>query len=241
MNRSRNGSSGCVRSSRRAPGAIAPVVTMLNAILRSDRGVAAIELAIIVPLMLLLMLGFTEIYMYTRAVSAVEHAAFTLADSVSQMPEIINDNSTSNANNLGALWNAAALLAAPNDLTGQGGVIITSICDRTTSPCSPSQPPPMTQSLIAGTPGIYWQARAPWTQSGMTSLETAASLLPSSWPFRNGDAAIVVEVFYRYNPFTMTSALWANAPGTQTVYERVYIRTRLPPQSQALRLVAATG
>ena len=63
-------------------------------LLRSDRGSVAIEFVIIVPLMLLVLLGFTEMYMYMRAVSIVEHTAFTLADSIGQMQSVIDDTST---------------------------------------------------------------------------------------------------------------------------------------------------
>ena len=68
----------------------------------------------------------------------------------------------------------------------------------------------------------------------MTTGETPGNLLPTTWPFRNGDSAIVVEVFYTFNPFALTTGLWPNAPGTQTVYERIYVR---PRSGQPLELV----
>jgi Flp pilus assembly protein TadG len=204
-------------------------------LLSSDRGAVMFEFVIVVPMMLFILLGFTEMYLYMRAVSLVEHTAFTLADSIGQMPQVINDTSTSNANNLGSIWSAATLLAAPNALQAQGGVIVTSICDLTTTPCGVTQP--LTQSMLPGVPKIYWQAQAPWTQSGMTSKITSTNILPSSWPFRNGDSAIVVEVFMKYTPFSMTLNFWASAPGTQTIYERVYVRQRY---GQALTLAAAS-
>jgi len=218
-----------------SPGSLLPSrLRKFDGLLRSDRGAVAMEFVIVVPMMLLLLLGFTEMYLYMRAVSLVEHTAFTLADSIGQMPQVINDSSTTNSNNLGSIWSAATLLAAPNTLQGQGGVILTSICDSTTKPCGTSAP--LTQSMASGTPSIYWQAKAPWTQSGMTSKITSTNILPPTWPFRNGDSAIVVEIFYSYNPFSMTSTFWANAPGTQTIYERVYVRQRY---GQALSLSAA--
>ena len=209
----------------------------------ADRGIISIEFALVVPMMLLVLLGFTEIYMYIRAVSIVEHTAFTIADSIGQMPDVINTTSTSDANSLGSIWNAATLLAAPNTLQANGAVVITSICDLTqnciapSSNCVPPILPPLPPSLTPGAAQMYWQAKAPWNQGNMTSLETATNLLPSSWPFRTGDSAIVVEVFYSYNPFTMTSAFWPGAPGTQTIYERVYVRQRF---GQALALEPST-
>jgi Flp pilus assembly protein TadG len=207
---------------------------MLRRLFRSSRGSVSVEIVIIVPLMMLVLLGFSEMYMYMRTVSIIEHTAFTLADSIGQMPQVINDNSTSNADNLGSIWSAATLLAAPNNLQSAGGVIVTSICDRTTTPCGATAPTP--QSMAAGTPEIYWQAKAPWTASGMTSRVTSSSVLPTTWPFRNGDSAIVVEIFLSFNPFTMTRAFWPDAPGTQTIYQRIYVRPRF---TQALALVAA--
>jgi Flp pilus assembly protein TadG len=202
---------------------------------RAQRGSVTIEVLIIVPLMLFTLLGFFELYTYMRAVSLVEHTAFTLADSLGQMSQVINDTSTSNANNLGSIWSSAALIAQPNALQTNGGVIITSVCDKTTTPCGSSPPTP--QSMAAGTPLIWWTAKAPWTQTGMTTQETANTVLPTTWPFRNGDSAIVVEVFYRFTPFAMTSAFWQNAPGATVLYRRVYVRQRF---GQAVPLVAAS-
>jgi Flp pilus assembly protein TadG len=208
----------------------------LRRLWRSDRGSVAIEFVVIVPLMLLVLLGFTELYMYMRAVSIVEHTAFTLADSVGQMQSVINDNSTSNSTNLGSLWNAAAVLAAPNNLQAKGGVIITSICETTTSCKSATTGSPIPNplpSMAAGTAQIYWQKSAPWTQSSMASRVTAGNVVPQTWPFRNFDSAVVVEVFLLYTPFSMTAPFWTSAPGTQLIYERVYVRPRsgapLPP------------
>ncbi|TCK38748.1 Flp pilus assembly protein TadG [Paraburkholderia sp. BL8N3] len=200
----------------------------LRRLLCSDRGSVTVEFVIIVPVMLLLMLGFTEIYMYSRAVSVVEHTAFTLADSIGQMNRVIDDNSSvATPNSLAAIWNAAALLAAPSDLQAKGGVYVTSVCDQTTKPCGAVPATP--QSMAAGTPRIWWQRSAPWTDGNMRSLVTANNILPAAWPFRNGDSAVIVEVFYQYTPFSMTAPFWASAPGTQTIYQRVYVRPRYTP------------
>jgi TadE-like protein len=207
-----------------------------RALARSDRGAVAMEFVIIMPIMLLVLLGFSEVYMYMRAVSIVEHTAFTLADSIGQMPEVINDPSTSSKYNLGAIWSAATVLATPNQLQAQGGVIVTSICDKGTQ-CGASLPAP--ESMASGTPEENWQQSAPFNDNTlMKTKETAASLLPSTWPFRTGDSAVVVEVFYKYTPFTMSAVFWTQAPGTQLIYERVYVR---PRSGLALPLVASSS
>jgi hypothetical protein len=196
----------------------------LRRFFRADGGSVAIETVLIAPLMLLLLLGFTEIYLYMRAVSIVERTAFTLANSVGQMTQVINDQSTSNASNLGAVWQAASVIAAPVDLQANGGVILTSICD-TTSNCGANvvQMIPPTK----GSPTIAWTQKASWMgKNAPSSRITSSTLLPTGWPFYGGDSATAVEVFYTYTPFAMTASFWSDAPLTQTIYKVVYVRQR---------------
>lgn len=226
------------------------------------RGSVAIEVLIIVPVMLMILFGFSEVYLYMRAMSMVDHTAFTLANSLAQMPNVLDTTSTSNANSLGSLWSDASQIAVPDDLAGNGAVIITSICDNTSSTnnnCGTISGGSLPQSGTASTtstsappvngrPAICWQARGTWTTNGvqssfaslMTSQIAPSNVLPSAWPFYQGDAALIVEVFYRYNPFPMISAFWHGAPGTTVLYRRVYVR---PYQINwtAMVLLNATG
>jgi Flp pilus assembly protein TadG len=187
----------------------------------------SIEFVIVVPVMLMMLLGFSEIYMYMRAVSLVEHTAFTLADSLGQMQSVVYDNTdTTDSNGLGSIWNAAALLATPYSMRTNGMVWITSVRDSKVA-CSLSAA--LSPTMAAGVAKINWQAKAPWTTSSLSSAAsqvTATSMLPATWPFRNGDSVTIVEVFYSYNPFTMTASFWPSAPGSQTIYRRIYVRQR---------------
>jgi Flp pilus assembly protein TadG len=208
---------------------------LLARVWRSQRGSAAIEFVLVVPLMLMVLLGFTELYMYMRTVSNIERTAFTLADSIGQMQQVIDSTATDNSTNIGSIWAAAAVLAAPSTLSTNGGVVVTSVCDASTSCTTPISTP--AQSAGAGTPMITWQRKAPWNTAAMTTQETSTNILPKTWPFRSGDSAIVVEVFYTYTPFSMTLPFWKSAPGTQTIYQRVYVRQR---DGQPLLIKAAS-
>jgi Flp pilus assembly protein TadG len=193
---------------------------------RRSRGVAALEVVIIVPVMMFMLFGFTEVYLYLRAVSMVEHAAFALANSLGQMPNVTDQSGATNANSLGSLWADANLLASPDTLTANGNVIVTSICDKSSSENNCGWNVVGTPSLTNGKPTICWQAEANST-STMRSQVTTSNVLPSTWPFYQGDAALIVEVFYRYNPFPLLSGFWPGAPGSTVLYRRVYARQRV--------------
>ncbi|SAK61689.1 hypothetical protein AWB76_03092 [Caballeronia temeraria] len=199
----------------------------LGRMLRSDRGSVSIEFVLIVPMMMIVMLGFAEVYMYMRAVSAVDRTAFTLANTIGQMTSIIADNNdTTDANSYGSLWQDATLIAAPYQLKANGMVYVTFLCD----PDASNKCKDMDTTMTKATPKIRWTASpTSWINSksaSMASKISSTSPLPTSWPFRTGDSAIVVEVFLSYNPFTMTSNFLSGLPGQQTVYRRVYVRPR---------------
>lgn len=196
---------------------------------RSDHGVAGIETAVIVPLALLMMLGFTELYLYLRTVSAAERVAFGLADTIGQKPAIVDVNTTASANNIGTYWYAASAIARPLDFADRGEVIITSVCDTVSDNCD--NPDAIGKAGASGVPTLLWQRISPSNGGNFPhqSSRLPAGFKPAAWPFYSGDSMIAVEVFYQFNPYLMTSAFWADAPGTVTVYQVVYARPRKQP------------
>ena len=194
----------------------------LTSLLRSDRGSVAVEIVLIVPMMMFLLLGFIAFYMYLRTQSAIEHTAFTLADTLGQMTSISSDTSAKTPDSLGYIWNAATVLAVPYTLQSKGAVFITSVCDMSGSGCASNTPPTMN----AGKPGVLWQANAPWNDPNLHSQVSSAAPLPSTWPFRDSDSALIVEVYYSYDAFALVRGIWPGAPGVQTFYERIYVRPR---------------
>ncbi|WP_345814961.1 pilus assembly protein [Paraburkholderia sp. PREW-6R] len=192
----------------------------------SDHGVAGIETAVLVPLILLMMLGFTELYLYLRTISAAERVAFTLADTIGQKPSIANVNNTASANNIGTYWYAADAIARPLDFANRGEVIITSICDSVSNNCT--DPDALGKVGDKGVPAKLWRVVSPKAGANSPNQKSRlpAGFTPPAWPFYSGDSAIAVEVFYQFNPYLMTSAFWADAPGVVTVYEVVYARPR---------------
>jgi Flp pilus assembly protein TadG len=193
---------------------------------RSDAGVAGIEIAILMPVILLIFLGFTEVYLYLRTVAAAERVAFTLADTLGQKATVKDIATDASADNIGAYWQAASIVGEPLDMRNLGEVIVTSVCDSDSDNCT--TPSAIGTAGRPGAPKLLWQRRSPVTgaQSPNQNSLLATGLAPTGWPFYSGDAMLTVEVFYRFNPFTMTSAVWAGAPGTQIIYEVAYARPR---------------
>jgi hypothetical protein len=184
----------------------------------------SIELVLIVPLLALMLVAFDETYMFIRTRYAIEHTAYALANSVGQFSSVIDSTSTTSSNTLGSIWKVATTIAAPVQLQTNGAVIITSICDATSVPCGSASPDAAPTGT--GTPQIYWQRAATWSATGLGSKLSSSSPLPATFPFANGDAAFVVEVYYNFDPFAMLRGFWPGAPGAQQVYEVFYARPR---------------
>jgi Flp pilus assembly protein TadG len=211
----------------RGPGhALRRALTRARHGLRRDDGVAGIEVAMILPVILVCFLGFTEIYLYIRAAAAVERTAFTLADTLGQKSSVIDIDTTASADNIGAYWNAGDLIAEPLDMDHVGEIIITSVCDTNSNNCT--TPSAIGTPGVAGAPSILWQRTSPanGTQNPNLPSELGSGITPSGWPFHSGDSMLAVEVFYTFNPFTMTSNFWPGAPGTQVIHEVAYTRPR---------------
>lgn len=191
-----------------------------------DDGIAGIETALLIPLVMVAFLGFAEIYFYIRAAGAVERVAFTLADTLGQKSSIKDINTTTSADNIGAYWNAAQLVGQPLDMDHLGKVIITSVCDTNSNNCVNSTA--IGTAGKSGTPNLLWQRLSP--DDGPLNPKAKSllgkGLTPSGWPFHSGDAMLAVEAFYVFNPFTMTSNFWPDAPGSQVIYAVAFARPR---------------
>jgi hypothetical protein len=138
-------------------------------------------------------------------------------------------NTTASANNIGTYWYAATAISRPLDFQSRGEVIITSICDTVSDNCH--DPQAIGSVGSSGTPALLWQRRSPnnGANSPNQNSRLPAGFKPAAWPFFSGDSMIAVEVFYQFNPYLMTSAFWADAPGIVTVYQVVFARPRKAP------------
>lgn len=186
---------------------------------RSERGVAAIEAALIIPLMVFIIVGTIELYQYFRAAAILDRAAFTLADGVAMQRELFDSGPCDKSDNICTYGAIAEDLVRPLDFSTNGWIIISAYA--ATDPLSGANPPPVTWKN-----GTEWNKRFSGGETG-TSIPDSLLDPSSGFPVANeGDTLIVVEVFYDYEPFALSSGFWASLGGPRRMYSRAFFRPR---------------
>src|SRR5690554_1695460 len=108
----------------------------------ADNGIAGIEAALIIPLMVFIIVGTMELYHYFRAAAVLDRAAFTLADGVAMQRELFDGGPCDKSDHICTYGAVAQDLLTPLDFSRNGWVIITAFA--ATEPASGSNPPPVT-------------------------------------------------------------------------------------------------
>lgn len=163
-------------------------------------GNVAIEFAIALPFLILLMLGSVELGRYVLLNQKLDRVAVTMSDLVARAETISQSE-------IDDILVAAGEVGEPFDLTGSGRVIISAVTN-----------PDGDGPLIA------------WQRAGAGSLDAASKLgtsgggatLDGDFAVREGETAIIAEVFFAFAPFLSESVL---AP--RTLYKRAHHRPRL--------------
>ncbi len=143
-----------------------------------ERGVAATEFALMLPVLLTFLLGSFELSRYIIVNQKIDHVAYTTADVVGQETSVtmaqIND-----------IMSAAVQIMEPFGF-GQDGVVIVSSVE---------------QDPTDG-PIVRWQVSGGGTlvkTSRIGEVDEAAEL-PEAFTLNDNDNIIIAEVFYEYTP-----------------------------------------
>lgn len=147
--------------------------------LRDDRGVAAVEFALTLPILVTLLLGVYEVSRYIIMNQKVDRVAYTVSDVVSQQTSV----SKSQLNNI--LY-AATEIMKPYTFGSNGVVIISSV----------------TQTTDTGPATVRWQYKGGGTlnRSSKIGQVSGTATLPTGFTLNKSDNVIVAEVFYNYVP-----------------------------------------
>lgn len=165
------------------------ILTRLNfrlckRLIANRKGVAMLELAISLPVLLILIVGVVEVGRLILLEQKLAHVARTMADLVSQ-------EKTLAASDFGILFSAARFVAEPFDMSEDGTVIVSSI------------------SAADGNPPVM-----NWQRAGAGSLSANSSLgqpggntlnLPAHFTVREGYTVIVAEAVFDFSPLVFFS------------------------------------
>ncbi|HVI52739.1 MAG TPA: hypothetical protein VM661_16140 [Candidatus Sulfotelmatobacter sp.] len=177
------------------------------------RASASVELAMLIPMLVLLLVGSYQLYAYMRATSLTERTSITLSDMVSRRStQAVDCALTTNGSYLGTYFDAATRMIEPLTLDGNGMVILSAVHN------------------VNGSATVAWQRRSVYQIKGVSSAvgaEGGKAVLPGGITVQtNGDTVVVAEVFYNYVPFAGLSNDNAMLPKAQTISRASYFRAR---------------
>ncbi|MDJ0609499.1 MAG: pilus assembly protein [Kiloniellales bacterium] len=185
----------------------------IGRLLRGDEGVTAMEFVMVLPFLLFLLMGGIELSTYVLLHNKLGRVASTTADLTTRTPEVTEQD-------LQQILGASSTVALPYQLDVQGAVVISSV---TANP-DPDATPPVAvswQRNIAGS-GVDYDSQI--------GVEGQAANLPTGFSLRPTQNAIIVEIFYDYEP------MWF---GQVTGQQQIYYRAVKFPRNGALSAIQA--
>lgn len=162
-------------------------------LLREQSGVAYLEFALTIPVLLSLLLGGVEMTRYILMTQKVEKIAITI-------PDVVSQGSTISTAELDNIILAAAQIMQPYEFGARGYVIITSV--KQTGNYSAANPP-----------RVNWQYRGggSWLQNSRVGSPGTSASLPNNITLFDKENVIVTEVFYNFSPLLVGNGIVSNS------------------------------
>lgn len=180
------------------------------------RGSVSLEVALLFPLAVMVLVGFSEMYFYVRAAAIIERVAFSVADSVAKRVALTDCTLETDSSFLGTHMLMAEVTAQPLNLAQSGQVIVSAVVDN------------------GGNPNVIWQRRSTYTlnKASVLGKEGQQAILPKNVVVAavagtQPDTLVVVEVFYRFQPFSGIRTLLPTLPLDVTLTRQAYARARV--------------
>jgi Flp pilus assembly protein TadG len=170
---------------------------------KSEQGVTAVEFALVLPVMLLVMLGCFEVPRFVMVFQKIARTSSGVADLVAQADEPITTNQMAD------IFTAGKIMMQPYDVIANGRIYVSSI------------------NNPSGGPGV----RVTWQRNNSGSVSTASKLgvqgsnptsnLPAGLVPLTNEEVLAAEVYFNYTP-VLTNLIYS---GTQ-LYMISYTRPR---------------
>lgn len=167
---------------------------------RHQHGVAAVEFAFVLPVLLTLFYGVVETTRYILIVQKAEKLAHTVADVTAQSTKVTNAS-------LNQLMQATSDIMNPFAMTTNGRVFITSVYR-----------PPGEENAV-----VNWRYSGGGTLAVTSTLGDIGSApnMPTGFTFDERENVIASEVFFQFSPL-LTSRFF----GTTTIYRQAFYKPR---------------
>lgn len=169
---------------------------------RNQSGVAMVEFAVALPVLLTLVYGVIEITRYILITQKVEKLAHTVSDLTAQ-----TKNATTT--DLNQVLEASAHIMEPYSLGANSRIIISSLYR------------PAGTSSIPNVNWCYRGAGSMTVTSAIGGLGTVPTM-PGGFTFAERENIIAAEVYYRFSPLINTQFF-----GTRTIYRAAFYKPRL--------------
>lgn len=149
-----------------------------NPILHCKSGVAAIEFALALPLLMTLLFGAVEVTRYILVTQKIEKVSSSLSDVVAQ-------SATMSTAQLAQIITAAGQVMLPYDFEADGYAIISSVT-----------------KTGSAAPVVNWQYKGGggYVQPSKIGAVGATATMPAGFTMVDKENVIVAEVFYSYKP-----------------------------------------
>lgn len=170
---------------------------------RCDKGVAYIEFAISISVLLLVFIGAVEVSRYELIIQKMEKTVSTIADVVAQsVPS--NGNGGTDAQTLLPIMNDVPNMMAPYGFSSNGRAIIS---DVSTNQNGGSSIPIVNWQYCGG--GTLAVKSAIGSQGGNAIYPFSPNFLNYTFDTVNTDEVIIGEIYYNFTPIFPTSVLTA--------------------------------
>lgn len=187
---------------------------------RADHGIAAVEAAIVLPLMVFFAMGVVELYQYFRTDALMTRAAFSVADGVSMQQDLFDGGPCNLSDHVCTYGALMPDLMRPVDYQNGGGLQIRLL--KTENITTGSGQNKQTKTVWKTMP--EWGKRCDGSgacvnfKQEYTGAETPAP--------NDNDTIVIVEVFQTFEPFVISSRYWQALGGPRTLRAASFYRPR---------------
>jgi len=176
-----------------------PIKQILKKLRRDDRGAVLVEMALSLPLYILLLSGVVETANYLILNLKLQHTVNTVSDLVTRDDSITGATMTD-------IFSAVPTILAPYATNGDATTIVTAISQSASVPTQ-----------------VYWQRESgslsATSEFGTTG--TPVNTLPGGLTLRDDETILATEIFYQYKPL-----IFDFLP-SQTLHKIAYFRPRI--------------